>query len=242
MKYAIISDIHGNIEALDAVLKEIGAQGADEIICLGDLVGYGADPNECVEATRGGATTVVVGNHDWAAVGKLGLDYFNAAARKAAEWTGAVLTEKNRSYLTNLPLTAGAGEDILLVHSSPSVPDEWNYVFHPGQAARNFLVFSQPVCFIGHTHQPAVFTDNGGFHLGQSLGDFRMGVGTRYIVNVGSVGQPRDGNPRAAYCLYDSEDMSLRLRRVEYDVARSSMKIVRSKLPRSLAERLPLGL
>ena len=116
------------------------------------------------------------------------------------------------------------------------------YVFHPGQATRDFNSFSQPVCFIGHTHQPAVFTDNGGFHLGQGLADFRMGVGTRYIVNVGSVGQPRDGNPKAAYCVFDSKNLTLKIRRVQYDVALSSLKIVQSRLPRSLAERLPLGL
>ena len=242
MRYALISDIHGNIEALDAVLKDIKGAKVDEVICLGDLVGYGANPNECVAATREAAAAVVAGNHDWAAVGKLGLDYFNAAARIAAEWTGDVLTEENRDYLAGLPLTATAGERILLVHSSPAAPDEWNYVFHPGQAARGFSAFSEPVCFIGHTHQPAVFTDGGGFHLGRSLGEFRMGGGTRYIVNVGSVGQPRDGNPKAAYCVYDSDKMTLNLRRAKYDVGRSSTKIVRNGLPRSLAERLPLGL
>jgi predicted phosphodiesterase len=242
MKYAIISDIHGNIEALNAVLKDIKKQGVDEIVCLGDLVGYGADPNECVEATKKAAGRVVAGNHDWAAVGKLGLEYFNAAAKRAAEWTGEVLTDANKEYLMNLPLSLEEGGDFLLVHSSASAPDQWMYVFHPGQAARDFTAFSQPVCFIGHTHQPAVFTDNGGFHLGGGLADFRMGMGTRYIVNVGSVGQPRDGNPKAAYCVFDSKELALRLRRVEYDVAMSSLKIVQNRLPRSLAERLPLGL
>lgn len=242
MRYAIISDIHGNFEALQAVLKDTKKQRVDEVVCLGDLVGYGADPNECVEAVREAAEKVVAGNHDWAAIGKLGLDYFNAAAKMAAEWTGEVLTEENRTYLRDLPLTLEVEEGFVLVHSSPTAPDQWMYVFHPGQAARDFSAFSQQVCFIGHTHQPAVFTDNGGFHLGQSLADFRMGMGTRYLVNVGSVGQPRDGNPDAAYCVFDSEKLSLRIRRVEYDVAQSSLKIVRNKLPKSLAERLPLGL
>ncbi len=242
MRYAIISDIHGNIEALSAILGDVEAQGADEVLCVGDLVGYGADPNECIEAVRGNCSVVVAGNHDWASVGKLSLEYFNAAARRAAEWTEGVLSSNNRRYLLNLPLTAAAGEGILLVHSSPAHPEQWMYLFHPGQAAREFASFSQQVCFVGHTHQPAVFTDNGGFHLGESLSDFRMGAGTRYLVNVGSVGQPRDGNPKAAYCLFNSEELSLELRRVEYDVALSSMKIVESNLPQSLAERLPLGL
>jgi diadenosine tetraphosphatase ApaH/serine/threonine PP2A family protein phosphatase len=167
---------------------------------------------------------------------------FNDAARRAAEWTGEVLAEENRRYLLDLSLTAVVGKEILLVHSSPTSPDQWMYVFHPGQAARDFGAFSEAICFIGHTHQPAVFTDSGGFHLGESLADFRLGVGTRYIVNVGSVGQPRDGNPKAAYCVYDSEAQVLRLRRVEYDVALSSTKIVQNRLPKSLAERLPLGL
>jgi len=242
MKCAIISDIHGNIEALNAVLKDIKKHGADEIVCLGDLVGYGADPNECVEAVKGATTRVVAGNHDWAAVGKLGLDYFNAAAKRAAEWTGDVLTDDNRGYLEDLPLSIAEKKDFLMVHSSPSNPEQWMYVFHPGQAARDFRAFTQPICFIGHTHQPAVFSDNGGFVLGQGLADFRMGVGTRYIVNVGSVGQPRDGNPKAAYCLFDSDELWAKIMRVEYDVALSSLKIVQNKLPRSLAERLPLGL
>ncbi len=242
MRYAIMSDIHGNIEALNAVLADVDAQKVDDVFCLGDLVGYGADPNECVEATRAVAKAVVAGNHDWAAVGRLGLEYFNDAAKKAAEWTGSTLTEANRRYLLDLPLTVEEGKDILLVHSSPTSPDQWMYVFHPGQAARDFGSFSRAICFIGHTHQPAVFTDNGGFHLGESLADFKLGIGTRYIVNVGSVGQPRDGNPKAAYCVFDSEAQVLQLRRVEYDVALSSTKIVQNGLPKSLAERLPLGL
>lgn len=242
MKYAIVSDIHGNIEALQAVLEDIDSQGADELICLGDLVGYGADPGDCIAAVRQRASSVIAGNHDWAAVGKLGLEHFNAAARRAAEWTGGVLAEADKRYLQELPLTATVGDDVLLVHSSPAAPDQWMYVFHPGQAARDFSAFSEPFCFIGHTHQPAIFTDNGGFHLGGALNCFRMGVGTRYMVNVGSVGQPRDGNPKAAYCVFDSEQLTVSVRRVEYDVALSSMKIVRNRLPRSLAERLPLGL
>jgi diadenosine tetraphosphatase ApaH/serine/threonine PP2A family protein phosphatase len=153
-----------------------------------------------------------------------------------------VLSTKNRRYLEGLPLASTASDDVLLVHSSPSSPDQWMYVFHPGQAARDFAAFSEQFCFIGHTHQPAVFTDNGGFHLGGALSRFRMGMGTRYMVNVGSVGQPRDGNPKAAYCVFDADQLTVSIRRVEYDVARSSLKIVQSKLPRSLAERLPLGL
>jgi diadenosine tetraphosphatase ApaH/serine/threonine PP2A family protein phosphatase len=242
MRYAIISDIHGNIEALEAVLKDVAAEKVDEVICLGDLVGYGADPNECIEAVRKKASVVIAGNHDWAAIGKLGLEYFNSAARRAAEWTEAVLSDDHRRYLDGLPLTATAGDNVLLVHSSPAAPDQWMYVFHPGQATREFSAFSQPFCFIGHTHQPAIFTDDGGFHLGGALSCFRMGVGTRYMVNVGSVGQPRDGNPRAAYCVFDADHLVVSIRRVDYDIARSSMKIVQNRLPRSLAERLPLGL
>jgi len=242
MKYAIMSDIHGNIEALRAVLEDIAAVAPDEVLCLGDIVGYGADPNECVEMTRTAAAVTVAGNHDWAAVGKLGLDYFNSAARIAAEWTGTVLLRENRSFLEGLPLTAKAEESMLLVHSSPAAPEEWNYVFHPGQAAIGFASFAEPLCFIGHTHQPAVFTEGGDLHLGRVLESFRLSKGSRYIVNVGSVGQPRDGNHKAAYCVYDSKDMTLAIRRVEYDVAGAQAKIVKNGLPSSLAERLPLGL
>ncbi len=242
MKHAVISDVHGNLEALTAVLEDIDSQGVTDIVCLGDLVGYGADPNECVSKIRSRARTSVAGNHDHAAVGKLGLEFFNSAARRAATWTERVLTGENKRYLSELPLTFEMKEGALLVHSSPSSPGQWAYIFHPGQAAGEFHSFAQTVCFFGHTHQPAVYTDNAGFHCGDALGEFRMGAGTRYLVNVGSVGQPRDGNPKAAYCIFDSEDLVLSLRRVEYDVELSGMKIVRNDLPRALAERLPLGL
>jgi len=242
VRYAIISDIHGNLEALEAVLRDVEDTGAEEVLCLGDLVGYGANPNECVERVRERASAVVAGNHDWAAVGKLDLDYFNSAARAAAEWTGRVLDEENKRYLRGLPLTGRPIEDLLLVHSSPVDPQAWRNLFHPGQAALAFRSFKERLCLVGHTHQPVVFEETGGLFLGEQLLGLKFEDGSRYMVNVGSVGQPRDGDGRAAYCILDTEEMKLALRRVEYDVETAQAKIVMNGLPRTLAERLPLGL
>ena len=240
MVHAILSDIHGNLEALDAVLADLDRLRPASTVCLGDFVGYGASPNECIERLRPRLDEAVIGNHDLAAVGRLTLRGFHDDAAAAARWTDASLTPKNRAWLESLPL-ARAWRDALLVHASPRAPAEWRYVLSARDAADEFGAFEERVCFIGHSHYPCVFD------LGSSGVRFRrdesitLEPGHRYIVTVGSVGQPRDGDPRACYALYDERAGAVRTMRCEYDVAGAMDRILGAGLPGFLAERLRWG-
>ncbi|HEX3177333.1 MAG TPA: metallophosphoesterase family protein [Methylomirabilota bacterium] len=240
MKYAILSDIHGNLEALRAVLDDAGPR-ADGVLCLGDTVGYGADPEACVDllATRAGG--IVAGNHEWGVAERLDLTWFNRWARAAAEWTRERLDDSHRSWLAALPLALEVG-DATLVHASPAQPDEWDYLVTAEDGWAAFAHFATRWCFVGHSHVPGMWSlgSSGPEHEPQP----RVIVserGRRYIVNVGSVGQPRDRDPRAAYALWDVEAGSVELRRVEYDIAAARRKIEAAGLPRFLADRLAAG-
>jgi diadenosine tetraphosphatase ApaH/serine/threonine PP2A family protein phosphatase len=246
MRCALFSDVHGNHQALRAVLDDIGRRKISEIYCLGDIVGYGAEPSLCLKEVEAVTERIVAGNHDHGAVGLTDLSLFNANARKAAEWTARNLTPEERGRLKGLPLTlAGrsrAGE-LLAVHSTPHRPGDWQYILSLDEAEYQFEKFSQPLCFVGHSHQPV-------FWECDSLGKcsiagreyVHLESGRRYIVNVGSVGQPRDGDPRAAYAICDWERMEVSIRRVEYDVSTAQQKIIKAGLPARLAERLELGI
>ena len=240
MRYAVLSDIHGNLEALEAVLADAEAR-ADAVLCLGDVVGYGADPEACMELIAGRAAAIVAGNHEHGVAGLLDLDWFNDYARAAAEWTRERLDEDHRRYLAALPLVAEVG-DATLVHASPERPEEWDYLVSPQDGFAAFPAFTTRLCFVGHSHLPAAWS------LGSSGPEFLPGAvelsvepGRRYIVNVGSVGQPRDRDPRAAYALWDEERGRLAVRRVAYDVDTARRKILAGGLPRLLADRLPRG-
>lgn len=241
MKYAIISDIHGNLEALESVLAEIDRLKVDLILCLGDIVGYGPNPNECVELIKQRVHVTLAGNHDYAPLGKLDLSYFNPWARSAIEWTAAQLNQASIDFLLSLPLRKEV-DGFTIVHSTPNNPAAWNYIITIGDAAKNFSEFEQQVCFIGHSHVPMIVAVNGG-------GDFRIirenplriEPEMRYIINVGSVGQPRDFIPKAAFAIYETESKVYELLRVEYDIAETQSKIFKSGLPSFLAERLELG-
>jgi diadenosine tetraphosphatase ApaH/serine/threonine PP2A family protein phosphatase len=240
VRYAILSDIHANLEALRAVLDDCRDR-ADAVICLGDTVGYGADPLPCVELVAERAQAVVAGNHEYAVSGLLSLTWFNRFARAAAEWTQERLDEPHRAYLAGLPLTREVG-DATLVHASPSQPDEWEYLVTADDGFDAFPHFATRWCFVGHSHVP------GSWSLGSSGPDHharatsvRSERGRRYIVNVGSVGQPRDRDPRAAYAVWDVEAGQVDVRRVAYDIATARRKIVEAGLPRFLAERLAEG-
>lgn len=235
-----MSDIHGNLEALRAVLDDCHDQ-ADGVLCLGDTVGYGADPLACVELVAERATSVVVGNHEWAVSGQLALTWFHRAARAAAEWTAERLDEPHRAYLARLPLVHEVG-DATLVHASPAQPEEWDYLVTADDGLEAFAHFATRWCFVGHSHVPGVWS------VGSSGAEHRPRAshvqgerGRRYIVNVGSVGQPRDRDPRAAYAVWDVEAGRVDIRRVTYDVARARRKIEDAGLPRFLAERLAEG-
>lgn len=240
MRYAVLSDIHGNLEALRAVLAD-AASRSDGVFCLGDVVGYGADPDACVEIVAERAQVWAAGNHDYGVAGLVGLDWFNRYARAACVWTRDRLDDDHRRYLGERPLV-GAVDDATLVHASPVHPEEWDYLVEPGDGYAAFASFATRLCFVGHSHVPAVWS------LGSSGPDYRSGpaeialeAGRRYIVNVGSVGQPRDRDPRAAYAVWDLEGGCVSIRRVPYDLAGARQKIIAAGLPRFLADRLVAG-
>ncbi len=245
VRYLVISDIHANLEALDAVLA--AANEFDGCLCLGDLVGYGPNPNECVERVLAlPKLTCLVGNHDMAALGRIDAAMFNGAARAALEWTARVLDPSVREALLSLEPSARS-EDYAFAHGSPRDP-VWEYLEDERQGALNFSLFDTPTCFVGHTHVPRVFVQESGrrsqsvVQIGQPGETLRLHDGNRRIVNPGGVGQPRDGNPQAAYALLDTGTGQFIFGRAPYDISLTQRKIEEAGLPPVLASRLPLGL
>jgi diadenosine tetraphosphatase ApaH/serine/threonine PP2A family protein phosphatase len=232
MRTAVISDIHGNLEALTAVERSIAGEQVDRIVCLGDIVGYGADPGACIDRIRSICSIVVLGNHDAAAIEPSLADRFSSMAATAIIWTRSVLSQDQLTYLRGLPLSHAEGE-LLFVHASPLDPAQWSYILDAIDARSALAAFSQSVCFIGHTHQPEVFRDR------RATGEIRRGE--RIIVNVGSVGQPRDGRPEACYGLFDDETWEYWPMRVPYDISTAVRKIREAGLPSRLADRLIVG-
>lgn len=241
MKYGLIADIHGNLEAFQVVLAELNREAIEQYICLGDVVGYGANPNECMELAKGLEPIIVAGNHDWASVGKTDISYFNPAAKEAVLWTRAQLTKANVDFLRNLELIHEF-EDFVVVHATLASPQVWDYILTISDAKANFAHQTKQVCFIGHSHQPFIAVEDGDGNCevlsGSSL---ELQEGRRYIINIGSVGQPRDGDPRAAFALYDTLSKQVEIRRVEYDIKLAQDKIIRAGLPQNLALRLAYG-
>ena len=240
MKTAILSDVHANLEALQAVLKVVDERGAGRILCLGDVVGYGASPNECLDLIRERCKFVLLGNHDSASSGGPEAARFNPNAKAAALWTAKVLTHQNRDYLRGLPLSQRA-EPYFYVHASPAAPRDWEYIFDRFDAEPQFQFFKEHACFIGHTHQPAIFerTSTGCEHLAPAK--LQFDPAHRYIVNVGSVGQPRDRDPRACFLLLDEPAGTIDFERVPYDIEAAQAKIRAANLPNVLATRLAVG-
>jgi diadenosine tetraphosphatase ApaH/serine/threonine PP2A family protein phosphatase len=238
MRTAILSDIHGNLEALEAVLESCRTSGVEDYVCLGDLVGYGASPNACVERVRALADRVVAGNHDHAAVGLTDLGFFNPIARAAAAWTARQLTPENASYLRGRPMTLKT-EEAVYVHATPGGPGEWNYVFDAGDAETCLAQTDRQLCFVGHSHVAFVCVARGSSRA--TVPASPVEPGARYVVNVGSVGQPRDLDPRAAFALWDRSSREIRIVRVEYDIAGARARILEAGLPYLLAERLTFG-
>jgi predicted phosphodiesterase len=233
MKYAIISDIHSNLEALQKALAIIDEKKVDEIICLGDVVGYGANPNECADIIRSRCSTVVLGNHDAAALDTSLAHDFNLIARRAVIWTANTLNEENRKYLSSLPMTEKK-ENILFVHSSPAAPDAWDYIVDSDDAVSAFRHFEERICFIGHSHVPGIFSRRGRAKT--------ITHDEQYIVNVGSIGQPRDGNPKLAFGIFDTVLWEYEQVRSEYDIETAAEKIYAAKLPEELGNRLMYGM
>jgi diadenosine tetraphosphatase ApaH/serine/threonine PP2A family protein phosphatase len=232
VRLAIISDIHSNLQALTRVFELIDDQSVDQIVCLGDMVGYGGNPNECVQLIRERCGIILRGNHDAAAIDSSVADSFTKNARIAATWTRGQLEEENRAFLETLPLTANL-DGALFVHASPYEPGSWYYVLSEEEVEAAFRSFSESICFIGHSHFPGIFSEDGPVRS--------VTKESRYLVNVGSVGQPRDGDPRLSYGIFDSDSWTYRNFRGEYDIEGASQKILTAGLPRALAERLFLG-
>jgi len=221
--FAMLSDIHGNLHALDVVLKDLEGRTPDRVICLGDLVGYGAFPNEVIERCREVSDVVLAGNHDHAAVGLTDISAFNPYAHQAALWTRNQLTDTHKEYLRERPFTH-VERNLLFTHASPSHPEQWFYVFSDQDADLAMSTANYGTAFIGHTHVPR---------------DHHTSHGR--LINVGSVGQPRDGNPQAAYTLYDDETGERKLIRLDYDITAAGKAILDAGLPTFLADRLEVG-
>jgi predicted phosphodiesterase len=238
MRTAVLSDIHGNLEALEAVLAACRASGVDDYVCLGDLVGYGASPNECVERVRALTDRVVAGNHDRAALGLPDLEAFNPLARAAAVWTAGQLTPEHADYLRGRPLVLST-EEALFVHATPHEPEAWHYVFDAYDAEACFAQMDRRLCFLGHSHVAFICVAVG--HSREMVASSPISKGRRYVINAGSVGQPRDLDPRAAFALWDQDRREVQVVRVAYDIAGAQARILAAGLPPSLAERLALG-
>ncbi len=245
MRVLVITDVHANIVALDAILQEAGA--FDVIWSLGDLVGYGPEPNACIERLCEFKHVAIPGNHDWGVLGLLDLSEFNHDARSANLWTREQLTDQNRAYLEGLPETSVQG-DYTLAHGSPRHPI-WEYLFYANTAKASFDHFDTLACLVGHTHVPVIFQLPEG---GDECGVLPVGEGplalrdatlrnARYIINPGGVGQPRDGDPRAAFALLDTETSLFEHRRVEYDIAATQERMRALGLPPRLSARLSFG-
>jgi diadenosine tetraphosphatase ApaH/serine/threonine PP2A family protein phosphatase len=240
LRYALISDIHSNLEALVAVVDALRTEAVDKYVCLGDIVGYAANPNECVEIVRDLSDVTILGNHDSAVVGATGIEGFNPLAAKAVLWTSDTISAQNREYLNSLAASAEL-EGALLVHSSPSNPTMWRYIFSIDDAKMEFHHFKHDICVVGHSHQPLTFIQFRDSVIAEMRPTVEIEKGNRYIINVGSVGQPRDLDPRAAYGLYDSRQRTLTVKRIEYDVQTTRQKIIEAGLPQFLGDRLVAG-
>jgi predicted phosphodiesterase len=249
MRYAVISDIHANLEAFRVALEDIDQQDVQKVVCLGDIVGYYANPDECTELCRSRGFLCLRGNHDDAAVGICGIEDFNPVARDAILWTEHHLSDNNKMWLKQLPEQALVDGLFLAVHGSPSHP--YDYIFSAVEAglAFNALASRYPqlaVCFFGHTHQRALYSDDGKTSL-ESLEynqpfEFSLQSDRLYLINPGSIGQARDGKPGASYLIYDGDGNTVTYRHVPYDFNLTREKVARAGLPVMLGERLGLGL
>jgi predicted phosphodiesterase len=240
MKFAILSDIHSNFEALQVVLEHSRQQECTHYVCLGDVVGYGPNPVECLEIVRSLNCPVVMGNHDEYCAGEMDLTGFNPMASDAIKWTRQQLSEEQRSWLHNLKYTRGV-EGFTIVHATLDLPERWAYVFDRLAAQSSFNYQHTPVCFNGHTHVPVAFVRSpAGIHGGLYT-KIKIEVGRKYFINVGSIGQPRDRNPKASYVIFDLDNNVIEGHRLDYDIALTQKKIHAAGLPASLADRLAQG-
>lgn len=242
MRYAIFSDIHSNLEAFQAVIEAYKKERIDRYLCIGDVVGYASNPNECIEKIEGLAASCIAGNHDWAAADLFSIEYFNPEAAEAIVWTKRHLIDKSNYFLENLKLTY-KNNDFVLAHGTLENPQDFNYMTDAYAAGKSFELLENNICFVGHTHTPGIFMkDAGGGITYFQRSAIEIKENNRYIINVGSVGQPRDGDNRAAYCVYDTDKKKVTVERIGYDIQTARKKIIKAGLPKFLADRLLSGL
>ena len=242
MRYLFFSDIHSNLEALEAILADARNRGFEEAICLGDIVGYGANPDECVQVVANMPdTSAVLGNHDAAAIDPGEQEFLNPVAQAGVKYAEAHLTPESIAYLGTLPLIIESDNDFIASHASPYKPGDWVYVLEPNEAVDAFRVMAHPVAFVGHTHFPILHDSKGRVTPIVAGEQVKINPSEKCIINVGSVGQPRDGDPRAAYVIFDDETKVAEVFRVEYDVDTATQKILDAGLPPMLADRIRRG-
>ncbi len=243
MRYAVISDIHSNLESLAAFFEKIDTLDVDKIICLGDIVGYNANPNECVDLIREKGVICIMGNHDSRAVGLEEPTDFNLLAANAILWTRNVLTEENREFLRNLPRTLRVDNKFLAIHGWVNDTDQ--YILGARDALKNFELLRElsktNLCFFGHTHVAISYLEVKGSVVLNLDSSLKIAKGINYLVNPGGLGQPRDRDPRAPFLIYDSKKSEITFYRVQYDILRTTEKIIAAGLPERVAERLKLG-
>ncbi len=241
MKYAIISDIHGNLEALGVALKEIKNEGVKYIFSAGDIVGYGANPEECIKLIRTKGISSVIGNHDYAINNVSEEELFNSYARLAIQWTRDILSEDAKNFLNSLPFSL-IEEDVTVFHGTLDEESPFNYILMPIDSELSFQNLTTQVGFFGHSHVAGCFVmnENGIISYRSGIIDCEISIkeGNRYLINVGSVGQPRDGNPNGAFAIFDTDRRTVHIKRFAYDIEETSKKIIDAGLPRFLAERL----
>ena len=239
MKYAVIADIHANLEAFEVVLADTREQKCTHYCCVGDVVGYNANPKECLDIVRAMGMPCVKGNHDEYCSSEDHLEGFNPHAAQAVQWTRKQLSDDDRKWLRDLKYVRLVAS-FSMVHATLDGPQRWGYVFDKLMAAASFTYQNTSVCFFGHTHVPVAFVRDAVVR-GGTYSKFKVEPGKKYFVNVGSVGQPRDGNPKAAYVIFDLDEGTIELRRLDYDIHKAQKKILDAGLPPRLAERLSFG-
>ncbi len=244
MRYAVLSDIHSNLVALDAVLDDLAGEGIDRYLCLGDIVGYGARPNQCCDRMREVDAVCVRGNHDEAAVRPEKAEWFTAPARACILWTRKQLRDDNLECLQQLPDRRLVDDSITICHGS--VPDPDHYTVTPLDAVMSFREMTTPLAFYGHTHYAEWFVDAGDGelpveHTAPAGGSTRIAADRRYLVNPGAVGQPRDGNEMASYAIYDDQALEIEIKRVAYDIAKAALQMQEAGLPEAMHARLWMG-
>jgi predicted phosphodiesterase len=242
MRYAVISDIHSNLEAFEAFLKSAVSLSIDKTVCLGDIVGYNANPNECVELVREKNILCLMGNHDSRVAGLEDASDFNFQAASAVYWTRTAIRDENREFLKTLPRTLAVNKKFMAVHGW--VNDTDRYIFGAKDALSNFALMEETktsLCFFGHTHVPVAYVKNGDTVAMWAEDTLPIEKGKSYLVNPGSVGQPRDRDPRASFLVYDDKKSQITFFRADYDINATAGKIIEAGLPERLAERLKLG-